>query len=63
MLMIPLYMAITDYPDNPDATARRYGMADAPWAVRLAARLLRELHRGPPLYKGPTSHWAPYMQV
>jgi hypothetical protein len=55
LLAVPLRLALKDYADDPEAAA--HGLADAPWAVRLAAKLLREMHLG------PASQWAPYLQV
>ena len=55
LLSVPLRLALTDYEGDPDAVA--HGLAGAPWAVRLAAKLLREVHLG------PASQWAPYLQV
>lgn len=55
LLAVPLRLALKDYADDPEAAA--HGLEDAPWAVRLAAKLLRELQ------PGPASQWAPYLQV
>lgn len=55
LLAVPLRLALTDYAGDPDAAA--FGLEDAPWAMRLAAKLLRELQQG------PASQWAPYLQV
>ena len=55
LLAVPLRLALKDYADDPEAAA--HCLADAPWAVRLAAKLLRELQLG------PASQWAPYLQV
>lgn len=55
LLAVPLRLALKDYAGDPEAAA--HGLADAPWAVRLAAKLLREMHLG------PASQWAPYLQV
>lgn len=55
LLALPLRLALTDYAGDPDAAA--VGLEDAPWAVRLAAKLLREVQQG------PASQWAPYLQV
>ena len=55
LLAVPLRLALKDYAGDPEAAA--HGLAGAPWAVRLAAKLLREMHLG------PASQWAPYLQV
>jgi hypothetical protein len=55
LLAVPLRLALKDYADDPEAAA--HSLADAPWAVRLAAKLLREMR------SGPASQWAPYLQV
>lgn len=55
VMAIPLRLAINDYVDDPDAAC--FGLSDAPWSVRLAAKLLREVA------KGAASPWAAYLQV
>lgn len=52
---VPLRLALTDYAGDPEAAA--FGLKQAPWVVRLAAKLLREVQLG------PASQWAPYLQV
>ena len=55
LLTVPLRLAIVDYADDPEAEA--FGLTSAPWAVRLAVKLLRERAAG------ADSPWAPYIQV
>lgn len=52
---MPLRLVLTDYAGDPKAAA--HGLGDAPWAVRLATQLLREVQLG------AASQWAPYLQA
>ncbi|KAK9805479.1 hypothetical protein WJX72_000563 [[Myrmecia] bisecta] len=55
IMRVPLRLALVDHEDDLEAKAALY--AEAPWSVRLAAKLLRELA------KGHESPWAAYLQV
>ncbi len=52
---MPLRLGIVDWAEDPDAAVR--GLSGAPWSVRLAAKLLREVALG------EDSYWTPYIKV
>lgn len=56
MLRLPLEMGICDYQEGHPADAWET-MANAPWGVRLACRLLQERDRA------SASEWAPYLAL
>eukprot|EP00798_Chlamydomonas_sp_ICE-L_P001034 gene1034-3895_t len=55
LLRIPLRMALIDFPEDEATNKLMYD--GAPWSVRLAAKLLREVE------KGVDSPWLPYLLV
>ena len=55
LLHLPLRLAITDHPEDPESNELMY--EDAPWSLRLACKLLREKA------KASASPWHPYLQV
>ncbi|KAJ9526145.1 hypothetical protein QJQ45_009581 [Haematococcus lacustris] len=55
VLRVPLRLALTDH--AADRESNRLVYEDAPWSVRLATKLLREVG------KGRTSPWFPYLRV
>ncbi len=57
LLAVPLRLGVAVFPDDLDGDAEAHGLADAPWEVRLAAKVLREVQLG------AASSWAPYLQV
>ncbi|KAL0050877.1 hypothetical protein WJX82_009288 [Trebouxia sp. C0006] len=55
LLHLPLRLAITDHPADPESNEVMF--EDAPWSLRLACKLLREKA------KGSASPYHPYLQV
>jgi len=55
LLVVPLRLALTDFPEDEESNKLLY--EDAPWSVRLSAKLLRQVTQG------RQSPWYPYLQV